>query len=205
MGKTERGTDETVAASAEPSIPLSMVRELIEQSNRSAIDGALAAQRGVLGIRDSVATAEERWSAEIGRPIPDRRPFSQYLLPLSLPEPYSCSAFALVTRKSMGDEVTDLWITPPPEFRRFAGKYPADLFTRCHLPEQSKRDPNRIRQRLDSDHEDQYSIPFLQWLSDTYSKSLKAAYASGHDPALLRGFVSGEPIEIDPGEVKRVA
>ena len=172
---------------------------------QGAADATVTVQRGLAGIQGQLATIEERTSVELGKPVPVRKPFKMLVQHCFHPR-LGCKFDAAIKVREHDADGAPLETPVLTVTRIEITEYPKDLVERCKLPADAKEagpGAGGKRVRFSDELDRHWSIPFLQWIADTYTKPLAAEFASGNDPSYLKAFAMGEPEVVNLGEVRR--
>jgi len=184
------------------------LNKLITGAVEAAAAAAVKVQRDVIGLEGMTATAEEKTAREIGRPIPSRTPFRELHQRWTHPDlGVTCTARIKVREHDADGRKLEKPVLTVVE--NTIDEWPADLVERCKLPKTAKEaGPGGGGKFVEYPTKNGkisgwWSMPFLQWVADTYTKPLASEFASGKDPVHLKAYTSEEPKVRDLGEVRR--
>ena len=181
------------------------VQASVENIAQGAAAAAIGVQRGNTAHESQLATQEQRAAAELGLPVPVRRPF-RYLIQHCTHPRLGCKFDARIKVRDYDSDGNPL---SPPVLTVVSvtiTEWPEDLDTRCKLPAASKEvAPGsgkhvRFGEKLDRT----WSTVFLQWVADNYTKALTNELASSKDPLYLQPYAVGEPVEEPQSETRRL-
>jgi hypothetical protein len=183
---------------------VSAATKLIAQG---AADATVTVQRGLAGIQGQLATMEERTSVELGKAVPTRRPFDMMVQHCEHPR-LGCKFDAFIKVRRYDSDGAALDVPVLTVTRVTITEWPKDLVERCKLPADAKEagpGAGGRRVRFSDELDRHWTIAFLQWIADVYTKPLAAELASGNDPVYLKAFAVGDPVPVDLGEIRRAA
>lgn len=170
MGKQDDAKTRDDSGANTVTLTMDQVRDLMA----GAAEQAVKTQRGNVGIDTTTATQEQRVAAELGKPIPDRTPHREWLIPCRNEDNGATfKARVVASRTFPSGRVLDL----------VDYAYPADIETR--IRGMSVRDTKSGG----------YTIQFKQWRFETYDQADRRQYVG---KAASRLPKSGEPIPVVP-------